>query len=412
MVTHLSAEDQPAHSAGCPVHHGRKTIGEQSHPSAEIYQDAQGVWHITGYAQARAILRSDVTKQAGFMAEDVQMAGFLTALPMLYLEGDAHRELRRQTAPFFTPVATSSQYRDLMGDYADEVIAKLQVTRQMDLGELSLQMAVKVAAQIAGLTDSRLPGMAGRLDRLVHLDVDLKNQSIRQWIRTITSQVHTMAFYWMDVKPAIEARKKSRKQDVISHLIDQDYADRDILTECILFGAAGMVTTREFICAAFWHISERPELRQTMLEANEDERYALLHELLRLEPVVGSLYRRTLKAITLETSDGAVTIPADSLIDLSVYDANADESIVGENPLDVYPGRKMAEMRPRVPAFMLSFGDGNHRCPGAYVAIQETDIFLRKLLALDGLRVVKTPRVIRNAVVKGYEIRDFIIAID
>ena len=57
-----------------------------------------------------------------------------------------------------------------------------------------------------------------------------------------------------------------------------------------------------------------------------------------------------------------------------------------------------------MPDPVLSFGDGHHRCPGAYVAIQETDIFLRRLLALD-LVIEQAPEIRRNALVEGYEVR-------
>ena len=60
----------------------------------------------------------------------------------------------------------------------------------------------------------------------------------------------------------------------------------------------------------------------------------------------------------------------------------------------------------------MSFGDGHHRCPGSYIAIQETDILLRRLLALDGLRIERLPDLSWNDLVTGYELRKFIIAIN
>lgn len=60
----------------------------------------------------------------------------------------------------------------------------------------------------------------------------------------------------------------------------------------------------------------------------------------------------------------------------------------------------------------MSFGDGHHRCPGAYVAIQETDVFLRRLLALEGLRIERKPSVSWNDLVAGYELRGFTVAVD
>jgi cytochrome P450 len=61
---------------------------------------------------------------------------------------------------------------------------------------------------------------------------------------------------------------------------------------------------------------------------------------------------------------------------------------------------------------VMSFGDGHHRCPGAYLAIQETDIFLQRLLALDTLRIERAPTLNWNELTTGYEVRDFLIALD
>lgn len=89
--------------------------------------------------------------------------------------------------------------------------------------------------------------------------------------------------------------------------------------------------------------------------------------------------------ITLEHAGASLSIPAGDLIDMQIYAINADPAVAGDNPLAICPGRELhAE---RVAPVVMSFGDGHHHCPGAYVAIQESDIFLRRLLTLEGLRV-------------------------
>jgi cytochrome P450 len=61
---------------------------------------------------------------------------------------------------------------------------------------------------------------------------------------------------------------------------------------------------------------------------------------------------------------------------------------------------------------VISFGDGHHRCPGSYVAILETDIFLQRLLALDTLHIVRQPSLSWNDLVTGYENRDFMVGVE
>lgn len=83
---------------------------------------------------------------------------------------------------------------------------------------------------------------------------------------------------------------------------------------------------------------------------------------------------------------------------------------VGADPLAVCPGRK--QPRGRVGPEVLSFGDGHHRCPGAYLAIQETDILLRRLFTLPGFRLTRRPDVNWSDIAHGYELRNFRVAVD
>ncbi|VAW42909.1 Putative cytochrome P450 hydroxylase [hydrothermal vent metagenome] len=405
-----------AASAGCPVDHhhlrAQRTAPEVEPTDRPIEQGADGVWHVRGYEEAQAILRSDVVRQAGFQAEMLEKLPSYMNPPILFLEGKPHQEQRRQTARFFTPRTTDSQYRQMMRDFADEVVADFVRRGRADLSEMSMKMAVRVASQVVGLTNSKNLGMNGRIERFLQQGSSDFGWTLRQIKSFIRIQFDLLRFFLLDVRPAIKVRQAEPQEDVISHLLASGYGNTEIMTECITYGAAGMVTTREFISVALWHCLENREWHQLMLTADQNTRYTFLHELLRLKPVVGHLYRKTTAALTLQSEGKAITIPAGSMIDLHVYAVNGDESIVGERPLQLCPARKMKPRKPKVPQFVMSFGDGPHRCPGTYIAIQESDIFLRRLLKLENLRIEQQPTVTYNQTVKGYELRNFIIALD
>src|SRR5207248_7721312 len=132
-------------------------------------------------------------------------------------------------------------------------------------------------------------------------------------LHALWSQRHMLSFFLLDVKPAIRARKRQLQEDVISHLIGLNYSDPEILTECVTYAAAGMATTREFISLAAWHLLEQPDLRARYLIAPEEERFAILHEMLRLDPVVGHLFRYTTAPLVLESHGQQITIPEGAL---------------------------------------------------------------------------------------------------
>lgn len=411
MIADVNQKPEPKISE-CPVDHMRKTIAPM--PKAETVQILDdGTWRINGFSEVRQILRNDIARQAGFSAETAikNAGGLMKNPPILYLEGEEHHKARRETNRFFTPNVTDREYREFMNEFADELVADFKKKKRADLSELSMDMAVQVASQVVGLTDSMFPGIKGRLEALIKTGDDALNGK-PNILSAIQGNWNMLSFYISDVRPAIRKRRKNPQNDVISYLISRDYADFEIMTECVVYGVAGMVTTREFISVAMWHLLENPHLMERMKVGEEAERYAILHEILRLEPVVAHLYRRTTEDLTIESDGQELTIPANTKLDLNIGMANVDEQAMGDNPASVCPAREMADLKPKVPAYGMSFGDGSHRCPGAYVAIQESDIFIRKLLEIDGLRIENKPTVSYFEIAESYELRDFILAID
>ena len=399
--------------SGCPIDHTalsqRKTTRSHEPAGRPVERGADGVWSIRGHAQARAVLRSADTKQAGFNAEALEALPQRMRPPILYQEGQPHHEQRRQTARFFSPKTVSESYRSLMEELAAAAIRRLLREKRADLDALSMQLAVGVAGRVVGLTESRMPGMARRLDAFFEGDVTGFGWTPWALLGFARNQARVAAFFYLDVKPAIEARKKQPEEDVISHLISRGYGDAEILTECITYAAAGMATTREFVGIAAWHMLEQPVLRERYLQSDEGERHAVLGEILRLEPVVGRLYRRATADLQIEDDGKPVTIPRGSLIVLDTYAINADEAAVGGCPLVLTPGREI--IAERVGPAVMSFGDGHHRCPGYYVALQETDVFLSRLLSLEDLRIERKPSVGWNDLIAGYELRGFTVAL-
>ena len=428
-------QNTPEIPAGCPFHgpsshtSEHKTTPQSPRPAEAVGLDARGHYRIHSFEAARQVLRSEAVQQAGFAAELTSDVTLLGRPPVLFAEGEHHHEMRRSTARYFTPAAVGS-YGTMMATFADGLIARLAREGEANLDDLSLSMAVEVAAQVVGLTSSLLPGLEGRVMKFVEGGEDVAPEAVKgagraqpggpqrpaiqrlakalKAVQAVQGQMPVLSFLMLDVKPAIAARRKANREgaprdDLISHLLTRDYTDLEILTECLTYGTAGMVTTREFISAAAWHLLERPELKNEYLHAPQAERHAMLHEILRLEPVVSTLYRRTHSELTV----GGVPIPVGSVLALDLVQANTDPALLGETAEQLCPARPL----PRgVQAPVLAFGDGHHRCPGAFLAISESDTFLRRLLMLD-VRIVTPPTVTYNETVKGYELRGFRVAL-
>lgn len=387
----------------------RNAVDERkSAAAAQSGSEPRDTVTITQFALARQLLRSGSVRQAGFKAELMERFTGGAHAPVLFQEGEAHQKQRSATARFFAPKVVTTRYRELMQTLSDQLVDRLRAKGRADLDAMSLELAVAVAAEIVGLTDSSRAGMAERLNRFFATSGPQQGP-LSTVLSFVAGQYRMLKFYLRDVRPAIRARRRTRREDVISHLLDQNYSDREILTECLTYGAAGMATTREFIVMAAWHLLDREDLRRRFLDADEPSRLALLEEVLRLEPVVGMLYRRTQSDVTLETEGGATTVPAGALVAIDIRATNTDPAAAGACPLHLFPDRNL--MAQKASGSLMSFGDGPHRCPGASVALQETAIFLDRLLRVPGLRLACAPTIRWNALVASYELRGALVEV-
>lgn len=367
------------------------------------------VWRIRSLAAARQVLRArTLTTQAGFTAEAIPK-GYLKHHPILISDGPLHDEQRGKVGRFFAPKVVAERYTAHMESCADDLLNQAAAQGTFKLEDLTLLYAVEVTADVVGLTNSSVRRMAPRLVRFFNQPpFDLTRPDFgrtgRQWAQAAVNGLSPIVrFYLADVRPAIRARRKQPSQDVISHLIAEGYSNADILVECVTYGTAGMVTTREFMSMAAWHLLRNQPLRERYLAAGQPERFAILNEIIRLEPVVGHLYRRVQGSFDITEAGSTWTVAPGDLIDLCVRQANADPEAVGPEPLNLCPGRPLPSgVNPAV----LSFGDGAHKCPGQPLAILESDVLLTRLLARNP-RIVTEPSLGWDDLIEGYLLRGF-----
>jgi cytochrome P450 len=355
---------------------------------------------VSGLAFARELLRSNVTLQAATMA-----IGNPEFASVFFLDGEPHKRKRQTVVRFFTPKAISTRYRAVMEEATDTLLAPLRARGQGRLDQMSFQLAATVAAEIVGLTNSDQAAMARRIRASL---IALRVPSMSRWRRPLgrlQATFYGALFLHRDLRPALRARRAQRREDVISHLLDEGYPEEAMIVECLTFAVAGMITTREFIVMAAWHLFGDDALRERFLTAQEADQIAILEEIIRLDPVVNVISRRvTTDAVT---ASGSVTEGETLVID--IRGANVDEAGVGECPfaLDPERGRRM-----KTPGSYLSFGDGSHRCPGAQVALNETRVFLDRLLRVPGIRLHREPDMCWSDELKGYELRNAIVTCD
>jgi cytochrome P450 len=362
-----------------------------------------GTQRVRSFALARGILRSACVLQGGNGAEGVDV-GNPEHVPVFYLDGEPHKERRAAIKKFFTPAAVVTRHRPVMERASEEILARLRASRAERLDELAFELAVAVAAEIVGLTETPRRPMANRLSRLLGAAFSARTGSgPAALLDRIRSAYWGYRFLASDVRAAVRARTAQRRDDVISQTIDKGYSERAIMVECLTYATAGMITTREFIVMVAWHLFERPSRRERFLAAGEEEQLRILQEILRLEPVAGFVQRRAARDFEAASQPQR----AGTHFAIDVRAANTDEAVVGACPHMLDPDRAT---RVDDNGTFMSFGDGAHRCPGWQVALHETRIFVDRLLRVPGVRLQRAPDMTWNQIVSGYELRNAVVA--
>ena len=367
-----------------------------------LEKDSKGVWHVRGYAEARDLLKEDLI-QDGFNAEELHKAGFDG---VLYMHGEPHRQMRAAIAKYFSPTTVQNTHMATIQKTADELIGKLKAQKRLNLKLLSRDMATVIATAVVGLEPTK--GLIRRLDGMLHSGKISENRVLAV-LQTIQGNYRRFAFLFADVMPAIRRKRKNPQNDVISYMVSKNKKPLEIWVECIVYGAAGMATTQEFICIVLMHCMKDAKLREIMLSDDTNARYEALNEILRLEPVIANIYRKAHEPVTVKSEGEEVIIPAHERIAFHIYDVNVDAKATGEAPEKLHPHR---EMEKGVYRSMLGFGSGSHRCAGEHLAIAETDVFIHDILKIPGLRIESGPDIVRNDTVEGYEINNLILAVN
>jgi len=401
----MTTEVQGNAAAACPAHAGRDDRKTAAIAEGRLTPHA-GSRVVNSFFGGREILRSTKVRQGGAAVDstDLSKPGDIS---FFFLDGELHRKRRAAVAGMFAPKAIATRHRGVMDRTMDEIIAKLHARGAVPLDELSWQMAVDVAAEIIGLTNS-----ANKEELALRVASVLDSSATRKpgWFHTLVFNARMLVrvgrFWKNDLAPAIAARKLAPQDDVISKLLADGASKKGIIMECLSYGGAGMMTTREFIVMAAWHMFEKDALRERFLNGGEEDQFAILEEILRLEPVAALLHRRV--AETAEGTQGG-DMQEGELICVNLRAANVDEAITGPCPFELDPDRAK---RMKVVGPYLSFGDGPHRCPGAQVALHETRVFLERLFRLPGIRMVSEPQIIWNAFIQGYELRGAVVTCD
>ncbi|HEX8055845.1 MAG TPA: cytochrome P450, partial [Novosphingobium sp.] len=366
---------------------------------AKIVRDGDGV---------KSVLRSPHLLQDGLDAAALQHLA-QDEIPLIFLDGKPHKERRSHITDFFSPRSIKEKFEPLMRKTADVLVGELERDKSMRIDEASWQMAVTLVGELIGVTRGKsrdqMKKTAKRIERFLYRTHTHTLTGWRLKVAKARGALYVLDFLFRDVRPTIKARRAAPQDDVISRLVAKNYTEKAILIDAMTLCGAGMQTTREFISLVAWHLIEREDLKQQFLDGDYDKKMAILEEILRLEPIVSTLYRRA----PAELSEKAREYEAGRSYGVSLRHANVDPAYVGECPFALDPTRK-ERLGDQAPA--MSFGNGMHRCPGSPLALNETLYFMDRLLRVQGLKLASKPEVHWVATLATFEIGNVLVTCD
>jgi cytochrome P450 len=172
----------------------------------------------------------------------------------------------------------------------------------------------------------------------------------------------------------IQDRRRTRRDDLISVLLDLDFGgrrlnDRELLLNCYSFAMGAITTTPQVASHMILAFAENPQVWRDV-RANPRLVPDTVEEALRWASPTNHLMRRVTTAVRVDD----VQLDEGDLVCAWVGSANRDERVFS-SPYTFDPGRS--------PNPHVAFGVGTHRCIGGPAARLSLAVLLEELLALD-----------------------------
>ena len=357
---------------------------EQLQKHDPVWKSPQGVWIVTGFAEATAIMRDrrfsshsfDFGAIEGVAPEGDELEDFLGAMEAVmegvpvFTDPPDHPRLRYHANRAFSAKAVEA-LRPRIAERVEALLDELVPKGRGDLvADFAAPLSLGLLCDVLGVPESDQPlfsAMTHRIERMGQVD-----QTMETAMDVFLGFVEIRQY----MQQAIESRRDSDQTDLLQTMINSISAAGDGLhlseEEVQGFGlillTAGQETTASFITSAMWLLLRHAEALAT-LAANPDKIPAAVEELLRFEPPVQLGVSPRLATEDVEI--GGHVIRRGESVRIVLAAANRDpRQFRCPQELDIERG----------PIKHLSFGTGSHTCLGAALARAAAQIAIAALL--------------------------------
>ncbi|MDZ7970619.1 MAG: cytochrome P450 [Nostoc sp. DedSLP03] len=352
-----------------PIYHNLRSV-------EPIHQSFTGMWVITRYVDAKAVLRdprfcvnkmSNNVKHKSYYLKQQDFNTLAQAIDkwLIFLDPPEHTRLRGLISKAFTST-TIKFLRPQIQKITDELISKVRHQGFIDImSDFACPLPCSVIAAILGVPIEDWVKLYHWSDKLSNILDPLRSLSDYE-------QMNQVALEFTDYfKSLIAQRQKSPQQDLLSALItvkeqDKKLSEEEIISICMLLFFAGEETTVNLISNGMLALLHHPQQMQ-QLKTQPTLIQSAVEEMLRYDSPIQIITRVATEDIDID----GITIRVGEKVLVILGAANRDPA--------QFPDPDRFDIT-RANNSHLAFVDGIHYCLGAVLARIEAEIAINTLV--------------------------------
>ncbi|MDV3124463.1 cytochrome P450 [Mycobacterium sp. 21AC1] len=287
------------------------------------------------------------------------------------LDGDEHKQWRRQLGPLFAPRAVAqmeSTVRQRANEIIDEIIAQPGASDATGKKQVSCDFMADFANRFPTTIFLEMIGLpVEELDQFLEWEHGILHAGGSDEEKQQT-QLSAMFAVMGRFATIIAERREQPLDDIISKALTYEIdgepvSDQDLLSFCLLMFMAGLDTVSVTLGWAFLHLARNDADRQRIV-AEPSAIPTAVEEFVRAYAIVIPA-RKVMSDINIQ----GCPMKAGDMVNIPLNTATRDEAaFVDAKTVDIT----------RTPNNHIGFGAGPHRCLGSHLARQELRIALEE----------------------------------
>jgi len=350
-------------------------LAEDPHPALGRLRGAEPVswlpalhgWLVTRFDLAKRVM----TDAATFTVDDPRFSTKRVVGPsMLSTDGAEHARHREPFVPPFRPAPVRERFTALVDAEVARLVERMDPAGAELRSEFAGPLAVAVVADALGLDGFDEPAEAAEATAVLSWYAAIVDS-----VSEVTAGAAPTAAGAAAVAELAATVSRPRPGSLLADAAG-GLTEPEVVSNAAVLMFGGIDTTEGMITNLVLHLLSRKETLDAV-RADPTLLANAIEESIRLEPAAAVLDRYATRDVSL----GGATIARGDLVTVSIAGANRDPAVFADpDTFDVH--------RPNARA-SLAFAKGPHFCIGARLARMETDIAVRALLELPGLRLTR-----------------------